>query len=405
MQPHLHLLVPQITERARLTFKHLFTDYLGLTISMEVSNQKHPHYPTLSCLPEPLEGMPHLPPGSLVFSNLITANVAFPSSVKNINSNTFPFELPSVAFFFLSNMQERADSTRDAWNRLPASARVAQHFGVYDQNIIGRWAQQLGQWLNGHFPGLSPSAPPVHQQITVDVDHLYQEFGKPLLPFLRGALGCARRGHLQELFHRYQWWKGQKTDPFDHFERYPHSSILFIQMGNQGGIDKSLGAENPIFRKKIKELSETFTIGLHPSSRAAISLSDLQKEKTQLEEIIQKSVTQSRQHYLLTSHSLWKNLETVGIREDFTALSADQNGFLLGTALPVNHYDFNSEKISDLIRVPSAWMDATGYHYLHLGAAEMKSNHQKMQSESLKYGGWWCPVYHNNYPLFLDEVN
>jgi hypothetical protein len=98
-------------------------------------------------------------------------------------------------------------------------------------------------------------------------------------------------------------------------------------------------------------------------------------------------------------------LQVVGIKEDFTALSADQNGFQLGTALPVNHYDFKNEKISDLIRVPSAWMDATGIHYQHWNDAKMRENHQKLKEESLKFGGWWCPVYHNNYSLFLDEVN
>ncbi len=405
MQPHLHLLVPQITERARLTFKHLFTDYLGFTFSMEVAQQPHSQHPTVSCLSEPLEGIPNLPCGSILFSKNIQANLEFPSSSISTDSFHFPFDLPSVAFFLLSNMQEIADSTRDAWNRLPASARVAQRYGIYHQNIIGRWAQQLGQWLQQHFPELTPSKLPIREQITVDVDHLYQEFGKPLLPFLRGAVGCARRGHLQELKSRYQWWKGSKPDPFDHFERYPQSTILFIQMGNRGKVDKSLGAQNPIFRKKIKELSETFSIGLHPSSVAANSLSDLQQEKAQLEEIIQKPVTQSRQHYLLTSPSLWENLQVVGIKEDFTALSADQNGFQLGTALPVNHYDFKNEKISDLIRVPSAWMDATGIHYQHWNDAKMIENHQKMKEESLKFGGWWCPVYHNNYSLFLDEVN
>jgi hypothetical protein len=131
----------------------------------------------------------------------------------------------------------------------------------------------------------------------------------------------------------------------------------------------------------------------------------LQKEKSQLEEIIGKAVTKSRQHYLLTAPDLWENLEKVGILEDFTALSADENGFQLGTALPVPHYDFDEEKISDLIHVPSAWMDATGYHYLKLSEKEMVENHQKMKMESHQFGGMWCPVYHNNYPLYLDSEN
>jgi hypothetical protein len=404
MQPHLHILLPQITERARFTFQHLFTDYLGWTFSLEETEQPHPHFPTISCFPKPLEGILHLPPGELLFSKSTEASVNFPSSALEITQNYFPFELPSVAFFLLSNMQEKVDDKRDQWNRLPASARVAQQNGVYHQNIIGRWASLLGQWIQTHHPEMTPGSLPQIEQITVDVDHLYQEFGKPLLPFLRGALGCVRRGQFQNLHQRFQWWKGKEQDPFDHFDRYPSSSILFIQMGNQGNIDKSLGAKNLHFRRKIKELSESFTIGLHPSSIATQSLSELQKEKSHLEEIIGKSVTQSRQHYLLSTPNLWNNLEEVGILQDYTALSADENGFQLGTALPVNHYDFKREKISDLIRVPSAWMDATGYHYLHLSEKEMVENHQKMKMESLQFGGIWCPVYHNNYPLFLDEV-
>jgi hypothetical protein len=408
MKNQLFVLVPSITQRLLLVMDHFASNYWNAEIHYILNpNEIIPEQMArFSLSPHPIQGWPTIPAHSLLFSTEKTDSIFINHDglpAKYPTDFAYPYDVFSAAFFLISRMQQETSCQRDSLNRFPASASILATLGMYENNIVGFWAYHFQDWLIHQFPFWKKYLPNISTQITVDVDHLYRVKGRTFFEVSRGIVGSFRKGNFSEGWQRWLTYVDPaKKDAFDTFEKYPENSILFIQMGMDGKWNKSMGIGNEAFRKKIKELSGQFTIGLHPSTKAAFSFEHLVEEKNDLEEIIEKKVIHSRQHYLFGNASTWQHLMQLGITHEFTGLAADLQGFQLGTSFPVPFYDFRQEKITSMMIYPSTWMDATAYFYLKQDFNQMQSHHQKMKEATWKYGGVWCPLYHNNYEAFLD---
>ena len=115
-----------------------------------------------------------------------------------------------------------------------------------------------------------------------------------------------------------------------------------------------------------------------------------------LEEIIGKSISKSRQHYLrLKFPKTYTRLIKAGIEEDYTLGYSAQPGFRGGICTPYCFYDLKHESVTNLKIIPFNIMDGTLRYYLQLPPEKAFVEIRKIMQEVKNVGGTFVSVWHN----------
>jgi hypothetical protein len=121
-----------------------------------------------------------------------------------------------------------------------------------------------------------------------------------------------------------------------------------------------------------------------------------EKEKDRLEDIIQKPVTQSRQHYLkLKFPNTYQRLLKSGITDDYTMGFAKLAGFRAGTCTAFPFFDLSINQSTELTIHPFHVMDVTLKNHLHLNAEKAGQLIERLMSEVKKVNGTFVSLWHN----------
>ena len=119
-------------------------------------------------------------------------------------------------------------------------------------------------------------------------------------------------------------------------------------------------------------------------------------EINRLEEIVDKRIFCSRQHFLfLKIPFTYQTLIGQEITDDFTMGFADIVGFRMGTSRPTKWFDLSKNCITELTIHPFAFMDGTLNEYLKLKPDDAKQKISALFSEVKNYGGEFSFIWHN----------
>lgn len=101
-------------------------------------------------------------------------------------------------------------------------------------------------------------------------------------------------------------------------------------------------------------------IGLHGSINTHNNLKLLNEQKKTLENIIQKEVISTRNHYLKHDISITPRIQAdAGFRNDSTIGSSNISGFYAGTSFPYWCWDIEKDTSLPLLEIPMSLMDVT----------------------------------------------
>ena len=138
-----------------------------------------------------------------------------------------------------------------------------------------------------------------------------------------------------------------EKDPYDTYAFISKEMIkndlkpyFFILLNNAGQYDHSLNPNNIFYHKLIKRLSKRGEIGIHPSYKSNKSKEQLAKEVGKLENILNHSITSSRQHYLKFSiPTTYRKLIHAGIKHEYSMGYAELPGFRASISIPFHFFD------------------------------------------------------------------
>jgi hypothetical protein len=316
-----------------------------------------------------------------------------------------PFD-PFLAIFQLLSRQEETSGKFpiDAHGRIEG-----RHLFAVSLPLCDMLAAHIGKRLSGIFPNWAPPATHCSFQPTYDVDMAWKYKNKPLLLQAGRFLHDLATLNTARLIERAKVSLGFKKDPFFLFAHLAaqHDSlknapgiaqpIFFVQVGDRGRFDKNTDFRNAAFRKMLRELGKKYEIGLHPSYASFLDIKKTTDEKRRLEDILDKAVLRSRQHYLrLRLPESYELLLEAGIRHDHSMGHADVLGFRAGTSRPFQWYDARRDAPSALWVHPFQAMDVTLKNYLNLNPKSASTELGKMIALTKQYGGTFSTIWHNS---------
>jgi hypothetical protein len=173
--------------------------------------------------------------------------------------------------------------------------------------------------------------------------------------------------------------------------------IYFFLLGDYGKYDKNISSSSIALQQLIRQIDKEALVGIHPSYHSNTSIAQLHKEKLRLENILQKPVTLSRQHFLkLHLPDTYRNLLEVGIKEDYSMGYSDTIGFRAGTSLPFFWYDLKQEMTTALKIFPFAIMDVTLKSYLKLSPTQAYNAAILLLHHVSACNGIFTTLWHNS---------
>ena len=319
--------------------------------------------------------------------------------VLNLASVNDTFDIFAASFYLLSRYEEYLPFEADVHSRFSAKKSLAYRLDFLQKPLIQEWCKILKTNILAAFPlAKNVQKHTFSFRPTYDIDQAFSYKNKG---FLRtsGVL-------LKDFFNKKRWQVlvGKEKDPFDtfayldalHKENNLEATYFFL-LADWGKFDKNISTQNTDFQGIIKKITNENAFGIHPSYASNSDFFILEKEKKRLENIANKTVKISRQHFLkLHFPSTYQSLLKTGISEDYSMGYADEIGFRASTALPFRWYDLENETATDLKIFPFQAMDVTLKEYLNLSPDDAFFALQKLKKSTQDVDGQLVTLWHNS---------
>ncbi|HLU16900.1 MAG TPA: polysaccharide deacetylase family protein [Edaphocola sp.] len=314
-----------------------------------------------------------------------------------------PFDLFSAVFYLISRYEEYLPFKKDQYGRFPASASVAHQFSFLQQPVVDEWLHSLKKILEKKFRVILPGRR-FEFVPTYDIDIAWAYAHKPFKLNAAGAAKDLLRLKPGWFFDRMLVLSSGKTDPYDAYKwmedlqkYFKLSPIYFFLVGNRGPYDRNIPASHAAMKKLIMHTSTHAQVGLHPSFGSFGKQSVMEQELHTLEQIIDKPVLKSRQHYLKMSlPETYHLLQKIGIQEDYTMGYSTVNGFRAGTSMPFFWYDLSNETKTTLRVHPFCFMDTTSISIYGNDKSAAYQEAERIIRTLRQVDGRFVSIFHNN---------
>ncbi|MCX7727886.1 MAG: hypothetical protein N2203_00280 [Bacteroidia bacterium] len=305
----------------------------------------------------------------------------------------------SEVFYFISRYEEWQNNyTKDTHQRFEKKSSILKD--TLHQPVIDISINELKSFIQKYYPSFQTQY--IYKEIlTFDLDNILAFKGKHFFRTIAALLKHIVKKESILLHERIQTLFHQKNDPLEEVynfiqelsKHYP--IIFFILCRSDTSFDRAAHLSHSDTQKTINKLKNFAHIGLHPSYYSLNKLEIIQKEKQLLEQTIKEKIIASRQHYLRTDITITpKLLIQAGIQYDFTMGFASDKGFRAGTSYPFYYYDFENEKVENLLFIPFSVMDGAYLNY-QATSSEIAIEHIKQIKHIIqKNGGYYIPLFH-----------
>lgn len=322
------------------------------------------------------------------------------------------FDLFAAVFYLITRYEEYLPHQKDSYGRFAHEQSAAFRNGFLHLPLVNIWLEDLRYLLQQKNETFASGRPQFQLLPTYDIDMAwsfrYKGFGRNAAA-LAGLLAKAK---FRKLASRIRVLRGKKQDPYDAYEwmdamhkKYKLKPIYFFLMAKERGrYDKNIAIDEPHFRELVRSLSAHYEAGLHPSWASGDLPSLLTGEKHALEQLIDRPVTASRQHYIrFTLPVTYQRLSALGIQHDHSMGYGSINGFRASIARPYYWFDLKQEQATKLLVHPFCFMDANAYYEEKLSPEAALEELQRYRSMIRSVGGTMITVWHNSF-LGSDEA-
>ncbi len=390
--------VDQISPRIKYTFEFIFGSR-GLTYELTDDRSAQVDFSYSQNLDNLISV---LPMAAFMLKNKVEK---LSVEIENYSAELDCFSFNSVidpiasVFYTLSRYEEHVCEKTDEYGRFPQAESNAPKNWLM-KSMCDRWAEIVLSLagVNEIFQDQKVKIIP-----SFDIDNTYAyklKSGRRMwMSVLKDLLGF----NFKRIQERRAVLKGDKKDPYDTFSKiksvhrqFPKTKVFWL-IGKWGEKDRNISIQNSEHRELIKSLSdEGIEVGLHPSFASFQKKEAIELEKKELESVCGKEITLSRQHFLrFQASSTFSDLNSIGFKDEYSMGFAEHVGFRSGTARSHKWFDLSSNKSSELVIHPFAYMDGTLREYMQLSTEESKRLIRQLYDEVSRYGGDFIFIWHN----------
>lgn len=401
---------PKVTNRISYILDFVFSSYFGVLYQLEIDIEVFKSLmndDSVVCINYSNINIQHsfsIPQDDLLLESTITKQHLFISKIENIPvlfptdepHKSLGFDIFSAIFYLISRYEEYLPHEKDNYDRYCSSNSILANPVFNFKPIVEIWLLYLKQELFIYNPRLSFKQHQFTKIFTFDIDHAFQTHGRD---WLKNPPNFFNPAVLKTLFLG-------KKDAFDTFDwiwnfcnQTTSQCCFFFLMNDDDLINSKVQPSATILHELINRFKE-HTIGIHPSFY--FTEQNLIKEKKLLENVIDRKVEYSRQHYLKINFPTYYNvLSNQLIKIDFSLAYPDVSGCRAGTTQSFYFFDLHKNEKTSLLLQPFVFMDAT-YQYYKTKEIESIQHLVEKQLEQIKnIQGNFVSLFHNN--LLIDK--
>lgn len=326
------------------------------------------------------------------------------------SSPDFPFDIFSASFYLISRYEEYLPHQLDSYGRYAHENSLAFRENFLHLPLVNLWLQKFRKAVQAKFPSLTFNPKPFSYTPTYDVDIAFSYTGKGLVRNVVGGLRSMVKGEWLSMKERIAVLMNNQKDPFDIYEwlddlhkQYNLQPIYFFLLAEeQIGYDKNIPPSNKQLQQLIKNLSEKYEVGIHPSWQSGDDVSLLHSEVERLKSITNSEVKSSRQHYIrMTFPDTYRQLIAAGIDKDHSMGYGSINGFRASYCLPYKWFDLEKNDVTNLTIYPFCWMEANSHFEQHYSLQQATEELEHYISIIKQVDGMLITIMHNH--LLGDE--
>lgn len=314
---------------------------------------------------------------------------------------SIPFDIFSAAFFLISRYEEYYDFKADKHNRYPATESIIYKKGWLRRPILDEWIELFRKELSAHIdiPVQDFSFRPTYD-IDIAFSYLHKGRTRTVGAFFRDLLKLK----FSQIGERISVAQGKKQDPYDSYgqlsqwhKQYNYTPLFFILASLQTtDFDKNIRPTNTHMQTLIKHMSDEGEIGIHPSYHSDKHPEYRRKEKAILEEISDRAITKSRQHYIkLCMPQTYHGLIADGIADDYSMGYGTHLGFRAGTGCTFTWYDLKKEEATSFRVHPFCFMDTTAMYEEKMNAQQAFEALSEMKKLLQQCNSQLITIFHN----------
>ena len=402
----------EITNRLQYIFRFLFEQILEVPVKFtdDLHEFNGCTLPKINYSLLPLDCSLEIHPHPILFQRDINfqslESVPYGEEVYFFESSAdsfLPFDPFAASFYLVSRYEEYLMRELDEHKRYPSHRSVLYRNHLLHKPVVNQWAYTIAEKIKQAYADFQYRSPSFDFRSTIDIDNAWAYKNKSWLRTAGALTKGFLKGERKQNEERLQVIRGEKEDPYETYDlirRLYHgrNELLhfFILLSKTSKYDRNVSPANEQLQQLVRDLSENYTLGIHPSYRSTRNKKELWREIKTLESITQKKVVSSRQHFLrLELPKTYRRLIKAGIRHDYTLGYADQVGFRAGTSSAFWFYDLKKDAPTKLRIHPFQFMDVTLKNHLKLSPEEALEIIGKIMGEIRKYGGTFISLWHN----------
>jgi hypothetical protein len=403
--------------RLRFVADLIFYEILGLSWVIVTDKRKLGKSTVINYSDEELAGSFRISPVTLLFENGIKPQEitvdnwkGLPVFFQTSKEADLPFDIFAASFYLVTRYEEYLKFRPDEFGRFRSSDSLAFKNGFLGIPVVDLWVKELAKTLVRKFQTLTFKRNEYKALVTFDIDEPFAYLGKNIIGNIGGFLHDFTSKSKNAGRRLGCLIKGEK-DPYEVFnymtdscDREKTEIRFFFPVGDHSVFDKNPSWKNEEYRNLFNRIAGKFSIGLHPSFKAATDFKLFKTELQRLRAIHGKDCHYSRFHFLKIAMPLsYRNINNAGISEDYSMGYPDEPGFRAGLARPFRFYDVGEDKITDLRIFPFQVMDITltGYKKMNPNSAKDVISNLIMQTK--KVGGLFISIWHNTSLLDTPE--
>jgi hypothetical protein len=318
----------------------------------------------------------------------------------------FGFDLFAASFFLLTRYEEYLPHKKDLYGRYAHESSIAFKENFLHLPLINIWMEDFKKQLLEKAPVLPIRNLKFSFRPTYDIDIAWSFRNKGFQRNMGGILRLFFNGQFRKMAFRIRVIRRRRQDPFDSYEWINqlhhqfnlHPIYFFLVAKEKGRYDKNIDATNEEYRQLVQSIASKYPVGLHPSWASGDLPSLLTKEKTTLEQIINQTITSSRQHYIRFDLPFtYRKLLALGLTNDYSMGYGSINGFRASVTTPYYWYDLKNEEKTNLLIHPFCFMDANSYYEQKLSAEAAFEELLQYYNVIQSVNGTMVTIWHNDF--------
>lgn len=318
------------------------------------------------------------------------------------SSGTLGFDVFGAVFFMVSRYEEYLPFTPDTYGRFAEFSSTSGQFDFTHLPVVHLWAGLLQRRISVDFPLIKWPVRQPKAIFTYDIDVAYAYRGRTTLQHLLSFGNDLLKGKFANIIRKISTGFGKKNDPSDTYSLLENNTlqkiVFFLLSDKRTKYDRNLSPGASALKELISQLSLSGArLGIHPSYYSTEKPGLIIQEKSTLENILNRKVDVSRQHFLrFRLPETYRQLIDAGIKHDYSMQYPEMPGFRAGICLPYPFFDVVANKVTGLTIHPGCIMETTFRDDLYLPAAKSLEWYLELWEQVKKAGGAFISIWHND---------